>query len=173
MKLRRTAAIVLVVLFTTLVAAVSVHSHTLNLLAAMSGGDLTPDQAYGPLSRRRPDIFSPGSGASRPPRGYPLVVFFYGGACNRGDRADYRFVGQALASRGMVVLLADDRLYPEVRYPDSLGDCALAMAYALDQAGQLNADPGLVFVMGHSAGGVQRGDAGTGWAPAGRAGASS
>ena len=34
-----------------------------------------------------------------------------------GERADYRFVGEALASQGIVAVIADYRLSPEVRYP--------------------------------------------------------
>ena len=55
-----------------------------------------------------------------------MVVFFYGGSWNRGDRAQYRFVGEALAARGIVTVIPDYRLYPEVRYPDFLKDNAAA-----------------------------------------------
>jgi len=79
-------------------------------------------------------------------------VFFYGGSWNHGERADYRFVGEALASRGVLTLVADYRLYPEVRYPDFLSDCALALAWGLRHAAQLGGNPNQVFVMGHSAG---------------------
>jgi len=81
-----------------------------------------------------------------------VVVFFYGGSWNRGERADYKFVGEALASRGVLTLIADYRLYPEVRYPDFLDDCAQALSYGLREAGALGGNPKRVFVMGHSAG---------------------
>jgi acetyl esterase/lipase len=80
-------------------------------------------------------------------------VFFYGGSWNTGDRADYRFVGEALAARGMLALVADYRLYPEVHYPDFLLDCAIALGHGLDHAARLGGNPARVFVMGHSAGG--------------------
>jgi acetyl esterase/lipase len=79
-------------------------------------------------------------------------VFFPGGSWNRGERADYHFVGDALASRGVLTLVADYRLYPEVRYPDFLDDCALALAFGLQESARLGGDPKRVFVMGHSAG---------------------
>jgi acetyl esterase/lipase len=82
-----------------------------------------------------------------------VVVFFYGGSWNSGDRSQYPFVGAALAARGVMTLVADYRLYPEVRYPDFLSDSALALAYSLEHAAQLGGDPKRVFVMGHSAGG--------------------
>jgi carboxylesterase type B len=39
--------------------------------------------------------------------GAPLVVFFYGGSWSRGSRGDYRFVGESLASAGIVTVIAD------------------------------------------------------------------
>lgn len=123
---------------------------TLNGLAPDDTHTLTPDVAYGPLPRQRLDVYKPTAPA--PAAGYPVVVFFYGGSWNRGERHDYKFVGEALASKGMVAILADYRLYPQVRYPEFLNDCALAMAYGLSHARELGGDPKRVFVMGHSAG---------------------
>jgi len=124
---------------------------TLNALASGTTHTVAENAAYGPLARQRMDIYTPTTAA--PANGYPVVVFFYGGSWNRGERADYKFVGEALASRGMLVLVADYRLYPEVRYPDFLNDCAQALAYGLERARSLGGDPKRVFVMGHSAGG--------------------
>ena len=124
---------------------------TLNALAARSSYTLNADVAYGPLPRQKLDIYTPT--ATVPAAGWPVVVFFYGGSWNTGERADYQFVGEALAARGVVTLVADYRLYPEVRYPDFLTDSAQALAYGLTQAARLGGDPKRVFVMGHSAGG--------------------
>ncbi len=112
---------------------------------------LTADVAYGGNPRQKLDIYRPS--ATAPSGGYPMVVFFYGGSWNSGSRTDYKFVGEALASRGVVTLVADYRLYPEVTYPDFLQDSASALAYGLREARSLSADPTRVFVMGHSAGG--------------------
>ncbi len=111
---------------------------------------LTADVAYGDDPRQRLDIYRPRSPA--PAGGYPVVLFFYGGSWNTGSRADYRFVGEALAAQGLLALVADYRLYPQVRYPDFLHDCARALAYALREAPRLTGDARRVFVMGHSAG---------------------
>ncbi len=124
---------------------------TLNALAAKDTYRLTPGVAYGPLPRQQLDIYTPTSAA--PPGGWPVVVFFYGGTWNTGERADYRFVGEALAARGVLVVVPDYRLYPEVRYPEFLKDSALAVAYGLAEAKRLGGDPARVFVMGHSSGG--------------------
>lgn len=84
--------------------------------------------------------------------GRPVVVFFYGGSWNRGERGDYRFAALTLARRGAVVVIPDYRLYPEVRYPDFLEDSAQAVAWALRHAAEFGGDPRRVVVMGHSAG---------------------
>lgn len=129
-----------------------VHSpaSALNALSALGSLRVAEGVAYGPLARQRYDLYRPDGVA--PAQGWPLVVFFYGGSWNRGERADYRFVGEALASRGIVTMVADYRLYPEVRYPEFLRDGALALSHALGQASAWGADPKRVFVMGHSAG---------------------
>ena len=123
----------------------------LNVLASASSGHaVTPGVAYGPLQRQALDVYAPS--AVQPPGGWPVVVFFYGGSWNTGERADYGFVGAALASRGVLTLVADYRLYPQVRFPEFLQDSALALAWGLDNAIRLGGDPRRLFVMGHSAG---------------------
>ncbi|MEO8155541.1 MAG: alpha/beta hydrolase [Rhizobacter sp.] len=123
---------------------------TLNALTPSSTYMLSEGIGYGALPRQKLDIYRPTRAA--PSGGWPVVVFFYGGSWSRGERADYRFIGEALASRGVLTLVADYRLYPEVRYPEFLEDCAEALAYGLREAGHLGGNPKRVFVMGHSAG---------------------
>lgn len=81
-----------------------------------------------------------------------MVVFFYGGSWNSGSRNDYDFVGEALASRGMVAVLADYRLYPQVRYPAFLEDAARAVAWTHEHIDEFGADPRRLYLMGHSSG---------------------
>ena len=111
--------------------------------------------AYGAGERRQLDVYTPRATVERvrPANGWPLVVFFYGGSWNHGERESYRFVGEAMAARGVLTVIPDYRLYPEVRYPEFLKDNAAATAWALREAARLGADPKRVFVMGHSAGG--------------------
>ena len=56
------------------------------------------------------------------------MVFWYGGGWVEGSKKNYRFVGAALASRGLVTVIPDYRLYPEVGFPDFLRDAAMAVA---------------------------------------------
>lgn len=109
---------------------------------------------YGENARHQLDIYKPLNTLSalnaRPAA--PVIIFFYGGNWQSGDRADYRFVGAALAASGNVVVLPDYRLYPEVRYPDFLADSAQAVRWVFDHIAEWGGDPQRVFLMGHSAG---------------------
>jgi acetyl esterase/lipase len=100
------------------------------------------------------DVYQPRpSEAAPPPRdGYPVVVFFYGGTWRGGERREYRFIGEALASHGIVVIVADYRLYPQVRYPDFLTDCARAVAWAQREAPRYGGDAKRLYLMGYSSG---------------------
>ncbi len=135
--------------FSVLVSACS-GTGTLNRLTPAKAS-VQNGVAYGELARQKLDVYTPPGEA--PVAGWPVVVFFYGGSWNTGERADYFFVAQALAARGVITLVADYRLYPEVLYPDFLLDSAKALAYGLERAASLGGDPKRVFVMGHSAGG--------------------
>ncbi len=121
----------------------------INSLAPKDTHTRSADHAYGPLPRHKLDVYQP----NPPVANAPVVVFFYGGSWTFGDRADYLFAGEALASRGVVTIVADYRLSPEARYPAFLQDCALAVKWAADNAERHGGDPQRLFVMGHSAGG--------------------
>ena len=121
----------------------------LNVVSKSDASVPTLGLAYGPHPRQRLDIYRPVQPMEGPPR---AVVFFYGGSWREGDRKDYAFVGEALAATGAIAMVADYRLYPEVRYPDFLLDCAAATAFArrwLDRQGHAGSR---LFVAGHSAG---------------------
>lgn len=104
--------------------------------------------SYGADPRQKLDIYEPRGAAA----GAPVAVFFYGGGWNSGRRQDYGWVGRALASKGFVTVVADYRLYPQVRYPDFLEDGALAVRWTADHAAAYGGDPGRIALIGHSAG---------------------
>ena len=82
----------------------------------------------------------------------PVVVFFYGGSWTSGERAYYRFVGQALAQRGMLVLIPDYRKAPAHPFPAFMLDAAKATAWSRAHAKEFGGDPARIYLMGHSAG---------------------
>ncbi len=103
--------------------------------------------ASGP--RHSLDVYAPARAGSH---GHPVVMFIYGGTWNAGCKRMYRFVGGALASLGFVVVIPDYRLYPEVRYPAFLQDCASAFDWTRRNARHFGGDTRRPFLMGHSAG---------------------
>lgn len=120
----------------------------LNVIAPAKGYAVRADVTYGLLPRQKLDLYLP-------PQSYasvPVVVFFYGGGWEEGDRADYRFVGAALAAKGVAVAIPDYRVYPEVVFPAFVEDGALAAKWVHDHVGSLGVDPGRIYLMGHSAG---------------------
>ncbi|ASU38735.1 esterase [Herbaspirillum sp. meg3] len=122
----------------------------LNAVTPDAAYQKTADIPYGANPRQKLDIYVPREPAAG--KAPPVVVFFYGGSWNDGSRKDYDFVGEALSSRGFIVVVADYRVYPEVKYPEFLKDSAQAVAWTLQHAGEYGGDLKRVFVMGHSAG---------------------
>ncbi|MBM3525100.1 MAG: alpha/beta hydrolase, partial [Alphaproteobacteria bacterium] len=123
---------------------------TIETLTPAGDYTLDRDAAYGPSARQRVDVYRPRlSSTALPP---PTVVFFYGGSWRRGDKESYRFVGEYLSRLGVIAVVADYRLHPEVTFPAFVEDGAAAVAWASREAMALGGDPSRVFAMGHSAG---------------------
>ena len=140
-------------LFLSLLSACS-GTGTLNALAPSSLVTVRNDVAYGASDRQKLDIYTPAESVpGRGPEGRPLVVFLYGGGWRDGGRGMYPFAGKALAAQGIITVIPDYRVYPEVRFPVFVQDAAQALAWAVANARELGGDPRRVFVMGHSAGG--------------------
>jgi acetyl esterase/lipase len=105
--------------------------------------------AYGSHPRERLDVYVPTVPASG---ARPLVVFVHGGRWRSGSKDLYRFLAAGLAERGIVVVVPNYRLYPEVRMAAAAEDVARAVVWAERAAPRYGADPAAVIVMGHSAG---------------------
>ncbi len=144
-KLPRRSLLAMLPALLTACSAVDV----LNATVATDTYQRTEGLSYGPHTRQKLDVYQPKTPVANP----AMVVFFYGGSWSSGERDDYRFVGEALASRGVIAVVADYRLSPGFRYPVFLQDSALAMRWAFDHASEYGASPSRIFVMGHSAGG--------------------
>lgn len=123
-------------------------AQALNALQPGIGLNESTAIAYGDHPRQKLDVYAP----RNPSAGAPVVVFFYGGNWNSGERGLYRFVGRSLAQDGVIVVIPDYRVYPTVRWPDFLRDSARATRWARDNAQRLGGDPQRLVLMGHSAG---------------------
>lgn len=120
-----------------------------NAVVPSDGGAMkvASDISFGPQPRQMLDVYAP-EGA----QALPSVLFIYGGSWNSGSKDEYAFVARSIAARGYVVVVADYRLVPGVRYPDFLIDGALAIRWMKDNIGRYGGDPRRVSVAGHSAG---------------------
>lgn len=121
----------------------------LNSLGPRDGGArrIARDLAYGDHPRQRFDLYAPTDGGL-----WPVLVFFYGGNWDSGERGLYGWAAQALAAQGFVVAVPDYRLVPEVHFPAFVQDAARATERVGQVARDHGGDAGRLGVMGHSAG---------------------
>ncbi|MGI4747873.1 MAG: alpha/beta hydrolase [Janthinobacterium lividum] len=102
---------------------------------------------YGPDPRQRLDIYRPSGNGP-----FPVMVFLYGGSWDTGSRSIYRFLGGAFAAHGIMTVIPDYRLYPQVRYPAFLNDCASALAWTRRNIAGFGGNDAPPTLIGHSAG---------------------
>lgn len=121
---------------------------TLNAFVPSDGYQLHADIAYGDLSRQKLDVYQP----KQQDKKLPVVLFYYGGSWDSGDKADYKFAAEAFTSNGFVAVIPDYRVYPEVTFPGVMADPATAAKWVKDHIQEFGGDPNRVFLAGHSAG---------------------
>ena len=83
------------------------------------------------------------------------IVFFFGGGWMNGSPAQFEHQSRYLASRGMVAISADYRVYSrnKVQVPDCIRDAKSAIRYVRKNAARLGIDPNRIAAGGGSAGG--------------------
>lgn len=143
----RLAAALAAALLLLSVSGCAMRDRVLRLVTPSGGAETYESLRYMPGERGTLDVYAPLDAADA-----PVVVFFYGGSWQDGRKALYGFVGNALAARGIVAVVPDYRVYPEVRFPTFLEDGAKAVSWAKDNAAEFGGDPDRLVVMGHSAG---------------------
>lgn len=112
---------------------------------------VTPKQSIGSIEtfaytqgpRGSLDLYTP----TTPKPGAPVIVFFYGGGWDSGDKGMYLFAAEAFTAAGYTVAVPDYRIYPTVIYPAFVEDAAKAAAWT---AKHFPETP--LVLMGHSAG---------------------
>jgi acetyl esterase/lipase len=142
----------------------------LNAVISDKGYQLTEGIPYGDLPRQTLDIYVPKNHAipsgeqatslrdktestsQATNQGLPVVVFFYGGSWETGNRGSYKFIGEAMTSQGFIAVIPDYRVYPEVLFPGFMEDPAKAVKWVKLHAAEFGGDPERVFLAGHSAG---------------------
>ena len=122
----------------------------LSVLNATVGSNYqqTANQAYGPNPRQKLDVFVP----AKPVANADVVVFIYGGRWQFGSKEEYRFVADGLAAKGLITVIPDYRLYPQVDWRDMIADTAAAYRWTETHIASLGGNPRRIFIMGHSSG---------------------
>ncbi|MFT3996419.1 MAG: alpha/beta hydrolase [Asticcacaulis sp.] len=110
------------------------------------------DVAYGDHPRQRYDVYAPTFAPGKGQKSWPVLLFFFGGNWDSGDKKDYAWMGRSLAALGYVVVIPNYRLYPEIVYPEFMKDAALTTRHVMRNASQWKGDEQRLGVMGHSAG---------------------
>lgn len=137
----------LLILFTVFLMSACSQQQIVNDLTTDKGYRLASNIAFDSTTGLALDVYSPANAARA-----PVVVFFFGGRWAEGSKEQYKFVGQALADRGIVAVIPNQRLYPQVRYPKFLQDNARAVRWTREQIAQYGGDPNRIVLLGHSSG---------------------
>ena len=119
-----------------------------NLIGSEPGVRVRQGIAYGPLPRQMLDVYLPPAACEKP----AVALYFYGGGWRSGERGIYRFLGTALAARGITTVVADYRLFPQATFPDFMVDAARAYRWVTDHLNDGASGPRPVVLIGHSAG---------------------
>ncbi len=136
-----------ILLFASLSGCAAITFFAANAPTAFSDVDRQVDLPYGTGPRQKLDVYAPRMAVNR-----PVVIFWYGGSWQKGNKSNYRFVGTALAKLGFVAVLPDYRLYPQVTFPLFDEDGAHAVAWVERHVAEFGGDPRRIVLMGHSAG---------------------
>lgn len=123
----------------------------------MRDGDTSPATrarsqpiSYGSDPAQQIDLYLPGS--SRPPRGYPLLVYVHGGGWQNGSKDMVQQKPDFSNSQGWAFASIGYRLLPQAPVEQQAADVAAAVLRLKSDAGRLGIDAGRIVLMGHSAG---------------------
>lgn len=82
----------------------------------------------------------------------PVLVFIHGGSWSSGKKETYWWLGRNFARKGVVTVIINYPLAPNVQYEKMGDDCALAIKWVKAHIADYTANADKIFVMGHSAG---------------------
>jgi len=115
---------------------------------ASFGQTVIRDVAYGDLARQKLDIYMPPTLTADT----PVLVFFYGGGWQTGDKGSLGSLGKSFAEAGVIFVAPDYRIHPDAVFPNFIQDSARAVAHAWSEIRTDSGRARPVFVGGWSAG---------------------
>lgn len=145
-KIRYLALLVFVVV---LPSCTSIGLRVLNAPTAFASFDKSADISFSNSLDLGLDVYAP-KGAKA--NAHPVIVFFYGGRWTTGAKEDYAFVAHRFVNLGYVVVVADYRKYPDVKFPAFVEDAALAVSWTHKNIAEYGGRADQMFLLGHSAG---------------------
>ena len=104
------------------------------------------DISYGSCEAQKLDVYLPDADH------FPVFVYFHGGGLEAGDKRAETAIFEYLPEKGVAVVSANYRMYPDAKYPDFLEDAASVVAWAFANMKQYGSVEG-IYVGGTSAGG--------------------
>ncbi|KAJ5656081.1 hypothetical protein N7507_008031 [Penicillium longicatenatum] len=122
-----------------------------------SNATVIRDQQYGPFERNYLDVFIPnGTEADK-----PVLMYVHGGGFFSGDKMwtekVYSNLGWFFARQGIITVILNHRLVPDVQYPGGADDIQMAREWIFDHISSPKYGCGSVnkvVLFGHSSGGV-------------------
>lgn len=114
----------------------------------MSAITLVPDIGYAAegASALLMDLYLP-----KEKTDFPLLIFFYGGGLEAGDKDNLASMARTFADSGIAVAVPNYRLFPTVSYPAFIEDAAKSVAWVKKHIHEYGSCK-KIFVGGHSAG---------------------
>lgn len=107
--------------------------------------------SYGEHPKQKLDLYIP----KGTPSDAPVFLFLHGGGFREGDRAQYGFIAEPFAERGIITAVASYRLTGEgFHYPDQPEDARRAVEWLYRHVAEYGGDPTALYVGGHSAGAI-------------------
>jgi len=104
--------------------------------------------SYGPSGPETLDIFpAPVDGAQ------PVQIFIHGGYWKTLDSKDFSFVVRAFRPRGVLSVVVNYGLMPQISMAGLVAQCTRAVAWVQRNIADYGGDPERIFLSGHSAGG--------------------
>lgn len=124
----------------------------LNATVSSDGYQLTENQPYGKAARQTLNVYVPNDLDDNSAANRDVVIFYYGGRWQFGEKDQYAFVADAFTSKGYVTVLPDYRLYPSADWRDFINDGASAYQWVYENIARFHGNPQRIFIAGHSAG---------------------
>jgi acetyl esterase len=119
--------------------------------ASAAGVTVVRDTAYSTVEGQtlRLDTYYPPTWSA----GRPAVILVHGGAWSGGDKSTMSWVGEQLASNGIVAIAINYRLQSATPWPSEINDVQTAIRFVRSRAAVAGIDPARIGILGDSAGG--------------------